>query len=115
MPEKTHNPAREPGETDAPSTTLGGEKRRGPGLSDREMLRKDVHPASSSERDTATLQESGVNTSSTARESDVDEELVDVLPGTGGPDDVGTVEVDEDELNLDFRQPEADEDGTPAS
>jgi hypothetical protein len=37
---------------------------------------------------------------SPAVDDDIDEDAVQTLPGTGGPDDVGTVEVDPDDLNM---------------
>ncbi len=51
-----------------------------------------------SERDTAAKQSAPVSDSS-AVDEDTEAE-VDVLPGTGGPDDVGDVHVDPAELNL---------------
>ncbi|MFP7761285.1 hypothetical protein [Marisediminicola sp. LYQ134] len=33
-------------------------------------------------------------------DAEVDEDQIEVLPGTGGPDDVGDIEVDPSELNL---------------
>lgn len=70
------------------------------GLSERESLEKDTHYSPRSEQDTEAKQDSSVATSATAREDGVDETQVEVLPGTGGPDDVGDIEVDESELNL---------------
>jgi hypothetical protein len=37
---------------------------------------------------------------SPAVDDDIDEDAVQTLPGTGGPDDVGTVEVDPADLNM---------------
>lgn len=53
-----------------------------------------------SEQDTEAKQNEPVTSSRTVREPEVDPDDVQVLPGTGGPDDVGEVDVDEDELNL---------------
>jgi len=39
-------------------------------------------------------------TDSPAVDDDIDEDAVQTLPGTGGPDDVGTVEVDPADLNM---------------
>ena len=38
-------------------------------------------------------------------DSDIDGAAVNVVPGTGGPDDVGDVEVDPDDLNMPGRDP----------
>ncbi|MEY2847422.1 MAG: hypothetical protein RI885_87 [Actinomycetota bacterium] len=51
-----------------------------------------------SERDVVAKQTTDVSESEAVDESN--EEQVEVLPGTGGPDDVGDVHVDPDELNL---------------
>jgi len=53
-----------------------------------------------SERDTEVKQNESVDESAAVRDSEVDGDQVQVLPGTGGPDDVGDIEVDESELNL---------------
>ena len=53
----------------------------------------------SSERDDEALQDEAV-TDSAGVDSDMDAEEILVLPGTGGPDDVGEIEVDPSELNL---------------
>lgn len=53
-----------------------------------------------SERDTEVKQNESVADSEAVRDSEVDGDQVQVLPGTGGPDDVGDIEVDESELNL---------------
>ena len=53
-----------------------------------------------SEQDTEAKQDDPVSSSRTVADPDVDEDDVQVLPGTGGPDDVGEVAVDEEELNL---------------
>ncbi|ROS61307.1 hypothetical protein EDF38_0394 [Frigoribacterium sp. PhB160] len=37
---------------------------------------------------------------SPAVDDDIDEDAVTTLPGTGGPDDEGTVEVDPDEIDM---------------
>lgn len=53
-----------------------------------------------SEADTEVMQNTSVLSSETARDPEVDDSQIEVLPGTGGPDDVGDVEVDPAELNL---------------
>ncbi|WP_237656978.1 hypothetical protein [Agreia sp. COWG] len=61
--------------------------------------KNDITDMPASERDAEAKQAEGVE-SSAAVDSDVDAADVLVLPGTGGPDDVGDVEVDPSELNL---------------
>jgi hypothetical protein len=51
-----------------------------------------------SETDTQAKQDTGVAESGATDDVDADE--VKVLPGTGGPDDVGEIEVDPGELNM---------------
>ncbi len=60
------------------------------GLTDEELTRHDRAESPGSERETAAKQDEG----------GADAEGVQLSPGTGGPDDVGSVEVDESELNL---------------
>ena len=62
-------------------------------------VRKDTNESPTSETDTEVKQSESV-TSSSAVDGDVDGSDVAVLPGTGGPDDSGDVEVDPAELNL---------------
>ena len=62
-------------------------------------MRKDTNESPTSETDTEVKQSESV-TSSSAVDGDVDESDIAVLPGTGGPDDSGDVEVDPAELNL---------------
>lgn len=52
-----------------------------------------------SEAVTEDLQSSSID-ESPAIDADTDAEDVKILPGTGGPDDGGDIEVDESELNL---------------
>ena len=66
-------------------------------LSDDEQLRKDRSYAPSSGRETQQRQASPDRSRAT---DDVDAEAVEVLPGTGGPDDDGAVDVDPDELRM---------------
>ena len=53
----------------------------------------------SSETDTEVLQSTEVHESS-AVDGDIDESQVTTLPGTGGPDDGGDIDVDPKDLNL---------------
>ena len=62
--------------------------------------RSTTHDPDRTEGDTAVKQGDGVLASETAKDPDVDDSQVEVLPGTGGPDDVGDIEVDPSELNL---------------
>jgi len=70
------------------------------GVPESESLKKDVANSPESERETAAKQDSTVGASETVQDADVDGSQVQVLPGTGGPDDVGDIEVDPAELNL---------------
>jgi hypothetical protein len=63
------------------------------------IVRKDTNESPTSETDTEVKQTESVSSSS-AVDDDIDEDDVAVLPGTGGPDDVGDVEVDPKDLNL---------------
>ena len=63
------------------------------------IVRKDTNESPTSETDTEAKQDESV-ASSEAIDADIDEDDVAVLPGTGGPDDVGDVEVDPKDLNL---------------
>jgi len=62
-------------------------------------VRKDTTNTPSSDADTHALQTDAV-ADSPAVDGDVDESDITVLPGTGGPDDVGDVEVDPEDLNM---------------
>ena len=68
-------------------------------LSSEQDLKKDTSYGPSSERDDEALQEERV-TDSAAVDSDMDSAEILDLPGTGGPDDDGDIEVDPSELNL---------------
>ncbi len=70
------------------------------GAFENDGVQKDMTSTSKSERDIEAKQDSAPTDSATAQEDDVDESQVEVLPGTGGPDDVGDIEVDPSELNL---------------
>jgi hypothetical protein len=60
-------------------------------------LAHDTAYSPGSESETARKQDDGMGD---AVDEDIDESQVQVAPGTGGPDDVGEVEVDPEDLNL---------------
>jgi hypothetical protein len=66
---------------------------------EEEIVRKDTNESPTSETDTAVKQTDSVESSATD-DRDIDESDVNLLPGTGGPDDVGDVEVDPKDLNM---------------
>jgi hypothetical protein len=67
--------------------------------SNEEIIRKDTNESPTSETDTHVKQTESAESAATD-DPDIDESDVNVLPGTGGPDDVGDIEVDPAELNL---------------
>ncbi|WP_261166996.1 hypothetical protein [Microbacterium sp. Marseille-Q6965] len=67
------------------------------GLSESDAVRKDMSYSPASDTETRRKQEDPVPDSV---DDDIDPDDVKVAPGTGGPDDVGDVDVDPDELNL---------------
>lgn len=69
-------------------------------LEDDELIRKDVSYSPGSDAETAAKQADPIPDEVAA---DVDTDDVRAVPGTGGPDDVGDVDVDADDLNLPFR------------
>lgn len=66
------------------------------GIPESEAVRKDMSYSPSSERETEEKQDD----SDADLPDDIDASQVQVTPGTGGPDDVGEVEVDPDDLNM---------------
>jgi hypothetical protein len=70
----------------------------GGNLNDQDQTGKDMSYSPSSGRETEEKQESA--DSHAFDDQDIDPENVNLLPGTGGPDDVGDVEVDPDEIDL---------------
>jgi hypothetical protein len=60
-------------------------------------LHKDTNYSPASDTDTDRLQD---QESPALQDPEIDETAVTALPGTGGPDDEGDVDVDPDELNL---------------
>lgn len=80
------------------------------------MARNENEPADAdmlyspeSERETRLFQSRPVESSEAVKDPDIDADQVDLLPGTGGPDDVGDVEVDPADLHLDAQPDPADE------
>ncbi|RKT36674.1 hypothetical protein DEU34_1195 [Microbacterium sp. AG1240] len=70
------------------------------GLTDPESVRKDRTYSPASESETEQKQ---AETISDNVDSDIDPDQVEVAPGTGGPDDVGEIEVDPGDLNLPWK------------
>jgi hypothetical protein len=66
-------------------------------LTDPEQTRKDVSYSPGSESETAAKQSDPLPETV---DDDIDASQVRAVPGTGGPDDVGDVEVDPSELNM---------------
>jgi hypothetical protein len=66
-------------------------------LSDDDQMRKDVSYSPSSEAETESKQEDPLPET---LDEDIDADRVNTVPGTGGPDDPGDVDVDSGELNL---------------
>jgi hypothetical protein len=64
---------------------------------DEEQVRKDVSYSPASERETEERQKSPRQSAAT---DDVDQDAVETLPGTGGPDDNGEVVVPDADLNI---------------
>jgi hypothetical protein len=71
------------------------------GLSEDEAVRKDMSYSPASDTETERKQQDPLPDA--AAEDDIDTDAVRAVPGTGGPDDTGDVEVDPDDLNLPFR------------
>jgi hypothetical protein len=71
---------------------------RGSGLTEEESVRKDMTYSPASETETQRKQDD--DRPASLEDDDIDDADVRVVPGTGGPDDAGDVEVDPDELNL---------------
>lgn len=72
-----------------------------PGLSEEDAVRKDRTYSPASETETQEKQDDPLPDSV---DGDIDRGAIRAVPGTGGPDDVGDVDVDPDDLNLPFRQ-----------
>lgn len=67
---------------------------------DDEQVEKDTSYSPASEQEME-AREGSPRSSEATKDPDIDQDDVTVLPGTGGPDDQGDVEVDEEDLNLD--------------
>ena len=80
--------------TNTPDTTP--DDTRG-ALSDEQQTTKDRTYSPGSETETAAKQSDPVPDTV---DHDIDRDDITVAPGTGGPDDVGDVEVDPDDLNM---------------
>jgi len=93
MSDETLNPGKNipSGDPVRPASTDGD-------LTDREQTSKDMSYSPSSGRETEELQEAP--NSAALDDADIDPNDVNVLPGTGGPDDVGDVDVDPDDIDL---------------
>jgi len=66
-------------------------------LGDADLVRKDVSESPGSERETAAKQRDPLPE---GVDDEIDASQIRAVPGTGGPDDVGDVDVDPGELNL---------------
>lgn len=69
-------------------------------LTEQESLRKDMSYSPASETETQRKQEDPLPETV---DDDIDADAVRAVPGTGGPDDTGDVDVDPDDLDLPFR------------
>jgi len=65
-----------------------------------EVIDKDTNESPEAELDTRALQNDDVTESAALDDADIDSDDVRTLPGTGGPDDEGDVDVDPGELHL---------------
>ncbi|MEH3089787.1 MAG: hypothetical protein PGN24_09405 [Microbacterium arborescens] len=72
-------------------------------LSRAQAVSKDRRYTPGSDTETREKQADGA----TSPDADVDDDLVRARPGTGGPDDVGDVDVEAEDLNLPWREDEA--------
>jgi hypothetical protein len=69
--------------------------------SDDEQVKRDTAYSPSSDREMQAREDAPL-ASAALDDDDINPHNVNVLPGTGGPDDPGDVELDEDDLNLPF-------------
>lgn len=67
------------------------------GLNDDEQTSKDLSYSPASETETAAKQADG---KPVVRDPDIASGMINVAPGTGGPDDSGDVDVDPGELHI---------------
>jgi hypothetical protein len=70
-------------------------------LSEAEQVRKDITYSPASETETQHKQDDPLPETV---DDDISEEDVRAVPGTGGPDDAGDVDVDAEDLNLPWRE-----------
>ncbi len=89
-PEDTARFAAGETETLAPAPAAGG-------LSEADAVRKDRSYSPASESETESKQQDPLPDTI---DDDIDPDDVRVVPGTGGPDDVGDIDVDPEDLNL---------------
>lgn len=66
---------------------------------EQQVIEKDTSYSPGSDETTNEMQDAGA-TSPAFDDAEIDRDSVKTLPGTGGPDDEGDVEVDTAELNL---------------
>jgi hypothetical protein len=71
-------------------------------LGDEDLTRKDVTYSPSSGRETEELQHEA-GESAALDDPDIDASRVTSLPGTGGPDDVGEIDIEGAEINIPHR------------
>lgn len=83
-----------PDETGADRNPDSGPGERG-ALDDDEMTRKDVSYSPASERETAAKQRDPIPD---GIDAEIDTSRIRAVPGTGGPDDAGDVDLDRHEL-----------------
>jgi hypothetical protein len=62
-------------------------------------LDPDTAYSPASERETEARQDQPRNSAAT-KDPEIDEDAITVLPGTGGPDDTGDVDADDEDFNL---------------
>ncbi|MBT2484676.1 MULTISPECIES: hypothetical protein [unclassified Microbacterium] len=72
-------------------------ERSGFGASESDIVRKDMSYSPASETETQHKQRDPLPA---ALDDDIDPDGIRVMPGTGGPDDAGDVDVDPDDLNM---------------
>ena len=74
-------------------------------LAEPDAVRKDMRYTPGSDTETREKQDEAA----TSPDDDVPDDRIRTRPGTGGPDDVGDVEVDPDELNMPHSAPNRQE------
>jgi hypothetical protein len=71
-------------------------------LGDNDLTRKDMTYSPSSGRETEEMQHDA-SSSKALDDPDIDEDRITSLPGTGGPDDVGEIDIEGAEINIPHR------------